>query len=111
MREATSLVLINELIARGAIVKVYDPKAMEEAKNFYFKDTPNLLYAKNKYDALDSCDALVLVTEWKEFRSPDFLEIKQRLKEAIIFDGRNQYNAKRLKELGFIYYEIGVKQC
>ena len=53
----------------------------------------------------------MLVTEWKEFRSPDFLEIKQRLKEAIIFDGRNQYNAKRLKELGFIYYEIGVKQC
>ncbi|EES89757.1 UDP-glucose dehydrogenase family protein [Helicobacter canadensis] len=111
MREATSIVLINELIARGAIVKVYDPKAMEEAKNFYFKDTPNLLYAKNKYDALDSCDALVLITEWKEFRSPDFWEIKQRLREAIIFDGRNQYNATRLKEMGFIYYQIGVGQC
>ncbi len=111
MREATSLVLINELIARGAVVKVYDPKAMEEARKFYFKDTPNLLYAKNKYDALDFCDALVLVTEWKEFRSPDFWEIKGRLKNPIIFDGRNQYSAKRLKEMGFVYYEIGVGQC
>ncbi len=110
MREATSIVLINELVARGAVVKVYDPKAMQEAQQFYLKDTPNLLYAKNKYDALEDCDCLVLVTEWKEFRSPDFLEIKERLKSPVIFDGRNQYNAKRLKELGFAYYEIGVKQ-
>lgn len=109
MREATSIVLINELVARGAVVKVYDPKAMEEAQRFYLKEIPNLLYAKNKYDALDNCDCLVLVTEWKEFRSPDFLEIKERLKSPIIFDGRNQYNAKRLKELGFTYYEIGVR--
>ncbi|MDE7175009.1 MAG: UDP-glucose/GDP-mannose dehydrogenase family protein [Helicobacter sp.] len=110
MREATSIVLINELIARGAVVKAYDPKAMQEAQQFYLKGIPNILYAKNKYDALENCDCLVLVTEWKEFRSPDFLEIKERLKTPIIFDGRNQYNAKRLKELGFTYYEIGVKQ-
>lgn len=108
MREATSVVLINELIARGAVVKVYDPKAMQEAQGFYLKNVPNLLYAKNKYDALENCDCMVLVTEWKEFRSPDFLEIKERLKSPIIFDGRNQYNAKRLKDLGFTYYEIGV---
>lgn len=108
MREATSVVLINELIARGAVVKVYDPKAMQEAQEFYLKNVPNILYAKNKYDALDNCDCMVLVTEWKEFRSPDFLEIKERLKSPIIFDGRNQYNAKRLKDLGFTYYEIGV---
>ncbi|MBD5165094.1 UDP-glucose/GDP-mannose dehydrogenase family protein [Helicobacter sp.] len=108
MREATSAILINELIARGAVVKVYDPKAMQEAQKFYLKNVPNLLYAKNKYDALDNCDCMVLVTEWKEFRSPDFLEIKERLKFPIIFDGRNQYNAKRLKDLGFTYYEIGV---
>ncbi|WP_298496804.1 UDP-glucose/GDP-mannose dehydrogenase family protein [Helicobacter sp. UBA3407] len=111
MREATSIVLINELIARGAVVKAYDPKAMQEAKQFYLKGIPNILYAKNKYDALENCDCLVLVTEWKEFRSPDFLEIKERLKTPIIFDGRNQYNAKRLKELGFTYYEIGVQLC
>lgn len=110
MREATSIVLINELIARGAVVKAYDPRAMQEAQQFYLKGIPNILYAKNKYDALENCDCLVLVTEWKEFRSPDFLEIKERLKTPIIFDGRNQYNAKRLKELGFTYYEIGVKQ-
>lgn len=108
MREATSLVLIEELLEREAEVSVYDPKAMEEAKGFYFKGIQNIMYASNKYDALNACDAMVLVTEWKEFRSPDFLEIKERLKEAIIFDGRNQYNAKRLKELGFIYYQIGV---
>lgn len=108
MREATSVVLINELIARGAVVKVYDPRAMQEAQGFYLKNIPNLLYAKNKYDALENCDCMVLVTEWKEFRSPDFLEIKERLKSPIIFDGRNQYNAKRLKDLGFTYYEIGV---
>ncbi|EEO25943.1 UDP-glucose dehydrogenase family protein [Helicobacter winghamensis] len=108
MREATSLVLIEELLKREAEVSVYDPRAMEEAKGFYFKGIQNIMYASNKYDALNACDAMVLVTEWKEFRSPDFLEIKERLKEAIIFDGRNQYNAKRLKELGFIYYQIGV---
>ncbi|WDL70646.1 UDP-glucose/GDP-mannose dehydrogenase family protein [Helicobacter winghamensis] len=108
MREATSLVLIEELLKREAEISVYDPRAMEEAKGFYFKGIQNIMYASNKYDALNACDAMVLVTEWKEFRSPDFLEIKERLKEAIIFDGRNQYNAKRLKELGFIYYQIGV---
>lgn len=111
MREATSLVLVNELIARGAIIKVYDPKAMEEAKKIYFKETPNIIYCKSKYEALEDCDALVLVTEWKEFRSPDFLEIKERLKNPVIFDGRNQYNAKKLQEIGFVYYEIGVGKC
>ena len=85
----------------------YDPKASEEAKKYM----PNLdvKYAKNKYDALDNADALVLVTEWSEFRSPDFMEIKERLKNAVIFDGRNQYNAKSLAEHGFKYFQIGVK--
>ncbi|MCI5968641.1 UDP-glucose dehydrogenase family protein [Helicobacter sp.] len=110
MREATSLVLIQELLERGAEVSVYDPKAMEEAQKFYLKGMLNVAYASNKYDALNGCVAMVLVTEWKEFRSPDFLEIKERLQLPIIFDGRNQYNPKRLKELGFTYYQIGV-QC
>ncbi|MBX7489935.1 UDP-glucose dehydrogenase family protein [Helicobacter turcicus] len=109
MREATSIVLIKTLIDRGAEVCVYDPKAMEEARGFYLKGISNIIYANNKYDALSGCAAMVLVTEWKEFRSPDFLEIKERLELPVIFDGRNQYNAKRLKELGFTYYQIGVK--
>lgn len=108
MREATSITLIKELSAHGAEIKVYDPKAMEEAKKYYLKDVVEIIYANNKYDALEDCNAMVLVTEWKEFRSPDFLEIKERLKEAIIFDGRNQYNAKYLKEMGFKYFQIGV---
>ena len=108
MREATSITLIKELTERGVQVCAYDPKAMQEAKEFYLKEIQNITYANSKYDALNACDAMVLVTEWKEFRSPDFLEIKERLKHPIIFDGRNQYNAKRLKELGFTYYQIGV---
>ncbi|TLD85014.1 UDP-glucose/GDP-mannose dehydrogenase family protein [Helicobacter sp. MIT 11-5569] len=108
MREATSIVLIKELVQNGAKVSVYDPKAMQEAQEFYLKGIPNITYCNNKYDALNHCEAMVLVTEWKEFRSPDFLEIKERLESPVIFDGRNQYNAKRLKELGFTYYQIGV---
>ena len=65
-------------------------------------------YFDNKYDTLNNSDAMILLTEWKEFRSPDFFEIKKRLKKAIIFDGRNQYNKEKLKELGFEYYQIGV---
>jgi len=65
-------------------------------------------YAPYKYSALDGAEALFLVTEWKDFRSPDFMEIKARLKQPLIFDGRNQYKAKTLKELGFEYHQIGV---
>ena len=107
MREASSLTLIKLLDEAGAKVVAYDPKSSEEAKKYM----PNLdiKYAKNKYDALNGADAMVLVTEWSEFRSPDFMEIKQRLKNAVIFDGRNQYNAKILAEHGFKYFQIGVK--
>ena len=107
MREASSLTLIKLLDEAGAKVVAYDPKSSEEAKKYM----PNLdvKYAKNKYDALNGADAMVLVTEWSEFRSPDFMEIKERLKNAVIFDGRNQYNAKILAEHGFKYFQIGVK--
>lgn len=107
MREASSLTLIKLLDEAGAKVVAYDPKSSEEAKKYM----PNLdvKYTKNKYDALDNADAMVLVTEWSEFRSPDFMEIKERLKNAVIFDGRNQYNAKILAEHGFKYFQIGVK--
>lgn len=105
MREASSLVLIDELLKFGAKVCAYDPKSMSEAKRIL---GDKICYAQNKYDALDGADALVLVTEWQEFRSPDFYEIKSRLKNAVIFDGRNQYGAKMLCELGFDYFQIGV---
>ena len=105
MREASSVVLINELIKNGVNVIAYDPKAIDEAKKI-FKD---IIYASNKYDALNGADCMVLVTEWQEFRSPDFYEIKQRLKNPVIFDGRNQYNANIMREYGFKYFQIGVK--
>ena len=107
MREAPSVVIINCLCALGAKIHVYDPQAMEIAKKYYFKDNKNLEYAENKYDALKNVDALLLITEWKEFRSPDFEEMAEIMSRKIIFDGRNQYNKEILKEMGFEYYQIG----
>jgi UDPglucose 6-dehydrogenase len=107
MREASSITLIKELVSRGAKVVAYDPKAVHEAKEHYLKDVV-VEYADNKYDAVNDADAMILVTEWKEFRSPDFYELSSRIKQKIIFDGRNQYSAEKLKELGFEYYQIGV---
>jgi len=108
MREASALTLVADLTGRGAKVVVYDPKAMNEAKHHYLKGNASVSYAESKYDALKGADALVLVTEWKEFRSPDFDEIGQRLKAKVIFDGRNQYSRERLNPLGFEYHPIGV---
>ncbi len=108
MREASSITIINELTKRGAKIKAYDPKAEHEAKSFYLKDNPNIEYMPNKYDALDGSEAMILVTEWKEFRSPDFEEMAKRLNNKIIFDGRNQYNRRKLQENGWEYFEIGV---
>ena len=105
MREAPAITIINDLLKRGAKILAYDPKAIEEAK-FYFQD--RITFAKNSYDALTNCDCMLLLTEWNEFRRPDFDKIKTLLKRPVIFDGRNQYNAERLKEKGFEYYQIGV---
>ena len=105
MREAPAITIINDLLKRGAKILAYDPKAIEEAK-FYFQH--RITYAKNSYDALTNCDCMLLLTEWNEFRRPDFDKIKTLLKNPVIFDGRNQYNAERLKEKGFEYYQIGV---
>ena len=107
MREAPSIVIIKELVKRGAKIKAYDPEAMKDAKEFWLKDV-DVEYVDSKYDALSEANALILVTEWKEFRSPDFDEMLKRLKQPIIFDGRNQYNKDRVKKLGFEYYQIGV---
>ncbi len=107
MREAPSIYVINELLKRGAKVVAYDPKAIKEAKEFYLKDLKNVSYEEFKYDVLRNADALILLTEWKEFRSPDFEEVKSLLKNPVIFDGRNQYNTFNLSEKGFEYYQIG----
>ena len=107
MREAPAIYVVKELEKRGANVKAYDPKAMEEAKAFYLKGAEKITYYNSKYEVLQGADALILLTEWKEFRSPDFNEIQTQLKSPIIFDGRNQYNAFHLEDKGFEYYQIG----
>jgi UDPglucose 6-dehydrogenase len=107
MREAPAIYIIKELVKRGAKIQAYDPKAMDEAKLFYLKNVKNVDYLNSKYDTLKNADAMLLLTEWKEFRSPDFEEINKLLKAPVIFDGRNQYNVFNLEEKGFEYYQIG----
>ncbi|MFN3529404.1 MAG: UDP-glucose dehydrogenase family protein [Bacteroidia bacterium] len=106
MREAPSVVIINELLKRGAQVRAYDPVAMDEAKH-QLHDT--IHYAQDPYDALLNVDALLLITEWPEFRMPDFDVMKKLMKDHVIFDGRNQYDRHELREMGFAYYGIGLK--
>lgn len=106
MREAASLVIVRELTKRGATIKAFDPKATETAK-YALADVEGISYETSKYTALCDANAMILVTEWKEFRSPDFDEMKTRMKSPVIFDGRNQYNAQMLQELGFEYHQIG----
>jgi len=106
MREASSRVLISELIKAGATVTAYDPVAMDEAKRI-FKDEKHLTFVDTQDDALKNADALVIVTEWTEFRSPDFALIKSSLKAPFIFDGRNLYDPKAVRSLGFNYFPIG----
>jgi len=109
MRAATSITVIDELTSSGAKIKAYDPKAMNEAKDFYLKDNPSVVYRNSKYSVLNGSDAMILLTEWKEYRSPDFEEIKKRLKKPVIFDGRNQYSKEKMISNGFEYFQIGVK--
>ncbi len=106
MREATSLNVIADLIAAGATVCAYDPVAMPEAQQV-LAGKAGLTYAVNQTEALDNADALIIVTEWKEFRSPDFDNLKAKLKSPVIFDGRNLYEPKLVRSLGFEYFAIG----
>ena len=106
MREAPAITIINGLIEAGAVVQAYDPVAMDEA-NRVFGDNSKIKYTHGNYDALKGADALLLITEWNQFRYPDFDKMKNLLKTPVIFDGRNQYNPKELKEKGFAYYGIG----
>lgn len=106
MREAPSLVIIDEILKAGGTVTAYDPVAMEEAKHLYLGDT--IGYAADEYEALKDADALLLVTEWADFRLPDWNRIQAELKSPVLFDGRNLYDRERMKDLGFTYYGIGV---
>lgn len=104
MREAPSIYIIKELIRLGAKVSAYDPAAIENAK-FYLDNI--LDYTPDQYSMLKDADALLILTEWNEFRNPDFNRIKTDLKSPIIFDGRNVFEIKKMEELGFTYYSIG----
>ena len=104
MREAPAITIINSLLEKGAKIKAFDPKAFEMAKTI-FKD--KIEYSNSAYKAVENSDALLLLTEWNEFRRPDFDKIKQIMKSPVIFDGRNQYNGERLIEKGFEYTCIG----
>lgn len=104
MREAPSITIINELLSLGAKIQAYDPKAFECAR-YHFKD--KITYSSCAYCALENADGLLLLTEWNEFKHPDFDKIKGLMKQAIIFDGRNQYNTLNLEEKGFEYFCIG----
>jgi UDPglucose 6-dehydrogenase len=106
MREAPSIYIIKELLKSGARVSAYDPAAVEVAGH-YFQGA--ISYGETKEDVLNNADALLVLTEWAEFRSPDFAEIKEKLINPVIFDGRNIYSPERLDSLGFTYYSIGRK--
>lgn len=104
MREAPSLVLIDKLLEAGATVCAFDPVAMDEARR---RIGDRIGYARNMYEALQGADAMVVVTEWQEFKVPKFTYIEKALKEKIIFDGRNIYSPDQMKEFGYVYYGIG----
>ncbi|MCU7882888.1 MAG: nucleotide sugar dehydrogenase, partial [Candidatus Thiodiazotropha sp. (ex Lucinoma annulata)] len=106
MREASSRVLMEALWEAGAKVQVFDPEAMDECRRIY-GERDDLVYCEDQESTLNGADALVVVTEWQVFRSPDYDEIKQSLSEPVIFDGRNIYDPQRMKEAGFSYYAIG----
>ena len=104
MREAPALILIDKLIESGAMVKVYDPIAMKECNR---RIGDKVIYATDMYDAVLDADALLLVTEWKEFRMPSWGVLKKTMKQLVVMDGRNIYDQNELQELGFEYTCIG----
>jgi UDPglucose 6-dehydrogenase len=104
MRDAPSITVIESLLAAGARVQAFDPEAMEEARKIF---GDRIQYTHRNYDALHGAAALLILTEWNEFRRPDFARIKGLLKQPVIFDGRNIYDPGDVRKLGFIYYSIG----
>lgn len=106
MRMSPAITIINALLEHGGKVQAYDPKGFEQAKTIW---QDKITYAKSSYEALEGADCLLLLTEWNEFRRPDFDKIKDMLKTPVIFDGRNQYDAERMKQRGFEYICVGRK--
>jgi UDPglucose 6-dehydrogenase len=104
LRAAPALALIDELLAEGALVTAHDPVAIENARRLLGE---RVQFVQNPYAAVEGADALFLVTEWNEFRQPDFARIKSAMKQPVLFDGRNVWNAKRVREMGFTYYGVG----
>ncbi len=108
IRNSISINIVEKLIKLNSEVRVYDPKSLDNAK-LYLKDNDNITFCKNKYEAVKGADALILLTEWLEFRSPDFKKIKSHLKKPIIFDGKNQYDKYDMQKRGFEYHQIGAR--
>jgi UDPglucose 6-dehydrogenase len=104
MREAPAITLVNGLLARGARVQAFDPEAIDVARGLFGS---RITYAAKSYEALTGADALLLVTEWSEFREPDFTRMRKLMRTPVIFDGRNIYNPEQMRALGFTYYSIG----
>jgi len=106
IREAPALYIIEELLKAGATVAAFDPEAMKNVRDVV---GDKISFTENQYDALNNCDALIIATEWSEFRTPDFEKMTQRMKSKVIFDGRNVFDLSQMKDLGFYYESIGRK--
>ena len=106
IREAPALYLIEELLKAGATVTAFDPEAMKNVRDVV---GDKIIFTENQYDALNNCDALIIATEWSEFRTPDFDKMTERMKSKVIFDGRNVFDLSQMKDLGFYYESIGRK--
>jgi UDPglucose 6-dehydrogenase len=104
MREAPAIAVIERLLAQGARVQAFDPEAMKNARAIFGS---RITYAAKSYDALAGADALALVTEWNEFREPDFAKMRKLMRAPVVFDGRNIYNRELMRTHGFTYYSIG----
>jgi UDPglucose 6-dehydrogenase len=104
MREAPSINIIQSLLKQGATVQAYDPEAAETARRHFGN---KITYGKKGYDVLAGADALALITEWNEFREPDYARMKKLMRQPVVFDGRNIYNATAMKAQGFTYFSIG----
>jgi UDPglucose 6-dehydrogenase len=104
MREAPSLTIIENLLAAGADVRAHDPEALKEARKFF---GDRISYSHNQYEILQGADALVIITDWNEYRTPDFDRIMSELNSPLLIDGRNLYKPERMKSAGFTYIPLG----
>jgi len=106
IREAPAFYMIDALLSEGAEICAFDPEAMKNVRDVV---GDKISFTENQYDALNNCDALIIATEWSEFRTPDFEKMTQRMKSKVIFDGRNVFDLSQMKDLGFYYESIGRK--